>query len=264
MSFLTANGITLHYAWDAVQTGTPLVFVNALGTDLHLWDALIPCLPPRFRLLRYDKRGHGLSDTPPAPYSLLDHTRDLATLVEQLEIETSILIGISVGGLIALDYAGRHPDRVRALVLCDTTPRIGTPDGWAERIRSVREQGLANMAGTLLGRWFAPTFSARRPADFQGFANMLRQTPVEGYLGTCAALRDADLHEGLARIKIPSLVLCGMQDISTPPELVRQLAEALPDARFQGIEAAAHLPCVEQPEAMAAAINPFLQELEHV
>ena len=264
MSFVFANGITLHYARDGAKTGSPLVFINALGTDLHLWDALIACLPRRFRVLRYDKRGHGLSDVPPAPYSLLDHTHDLAALLERLQIDTSILIGISVGGLIALDYAGRYPGRVRALVLCDTCSRIGTPAGWSERIHAVREQGLPKMADMLLARWFAPAFATSRPADFQGFANMLLRTPQEGYLGTCAALRDADLHETVSRIKMPSLVLGGAQDISTPPDLVRQLAEAMPHARFRTIEAAAHLPCVEQPEAMAAIINPFLQELEHV
>ena len=264
MSFITANQITLHYVSDGAQTGMPLVFINSLGTNLHLWDALVPSLPAQYRFLRYDKRGHGLSDTPPAPYSIRDHSCDLTALMEQLRIDKAIVIGISVGGLIAMDFAIQHPEQVQALVLCDTFPRIGTPESWSERIQAVREQGLPAMAQTIMGRWFMPAFASQRPADFQGFTNMLIQTPLEGYIGTCAALRDADLHEAVSQIKAPNLILCGAQDISTPPRLVHGLAESLPDARFRVIEAAAHLPCVEQPEAMAAAIQQFLQEIEHV
>ena len=263
MSFITANQITLHYIADDAQAGTPLVFINSLGTNLHLWDALVPCLFAHLRLVRYDKRGHGLSDTPPAPYTIRDHSDDLAALLDRLEIETAIVIGISVGGLIAMDYAVQDPGRVQALVLCDTAPRIGTPEGWSERIQAVREKGLPEMAGTIMGRWFAPTFVGQSPADYRGFTNMLLQTPVEGYLGTCAALRDADLYKEVSQINVPTLLLCGAQDISTPPDLMREWAGALPNASFQVIDGAAHLPCVEQPEATAAAIKQFLQEVRY-
>jgi 3-oxoadipate enol-lactonase / 4-carboxymuconolactone decarboxylase len=261
MSFMSANQITLHYLSEGGPAGTPLVFINSLGTNLHLWDALLPHLPAQFRRVRYDKRGHGLSDIPPAPYTLQDHTRDLAALLEQLEIEASILVGISVGGLIAMDYALQYPDRVRALILCDTAPRIGTQESWSERIRSVRQEGLDALAGAILERWFTPTFAAQHPADWQGFTHMLLQTALEGYTGTCAALRDADLRDQVGRIAAPSLVLCGVLDPTTTPGLMLELAEALPDASFQVIDSAAHLPCVEQPQAVAVAIRQFLQML---
>jgi 3-oxoadipate enol-lactonase / 4-carboxymuconolactone decarboxylase len=261
MSFISANQITLHYLSEGGTAGTPLVFINSLGTNLHLWDALLPHLPVLFRRVRYDQRGHGLSDAPPAPYTLQDHTRDLAALLDQLEIEAGILVGISVGGLIAMDYALQYPDRVRALVLCDTAPRIGTPEGWDERIRAVRQGGLFPMAGDLLERWFTPGFADRHPAVWQGFTRMLLQTPMQGYTGTCAALRDADLRDLVSGITAPSLLLCGTLDPTTPPDLMRALAETLPEAHFQGIDSAAHLPCVEQPEAVAAAIRQFLQTL---
>jgi 3-oxoadipate enol-lactonase len=264
MSFIIANHITLHYLTSSGHSGTPLVFINSLGTNLHLWDAVISCLPSQLPLVRYDKRGHGLSDTPPAPYTIRDHSEDLASFLEQLKIESAIVIGISVGGLIAMDYAIRHPNRVQTLILSDTSPRIGTADGWSERIQTIRERGLAGMVTNILDRWFAPTFKSQEPAIYQGFANMLLQTPVEGYIGTCAALRDADLHETVRQINAPSLILCGARDISTPPNLMSDLAEMLPNARFQVIEDAGHLPCVEQPKTMAMMIQQFLQEAGNV
>lgn len=264
MSFITANKITLHYNWDSPHSHEPLVFVNSLGTNLHMWDALIPYLPAQFRLLRYDKRGHGLSDAPPAPYTIRDHSTDLSALLDELGVETCVVVGISVGGLVAMDFALQHPQRLKALVLCDTSPKIGTAESWSERIAAVREQGLPNIAGMIAQRWFIPDFTVRQAADFHGFANMLARTPPEGYLGTCAALRDTDLSEAVGRIAAPSLVLCGVQDIATPPDLVSVLAKKLPDARFQLIEGAAHLPCIEQPQLVAAAIQQFLKDKDHV
>ncbi len=263
MSFTIANGVSLHCVVNGAAARRPLVFINSLGTNLHLWDPLLPHLDPHDRLIRYDKRGHGLSDTPPGPYALGDHTRDLQALLDQLRIEAVSLVGISVGGLIAMDYALRCPGRVHALVLCDTGPRIGTPESWMDRIRGLREQGMAGMAEMILGRWLAPAFGERRPADYHGLRNMLVQTPLEGYIATCAALREADLSAELHQITAPTLALGGTDDGVTPPGVMRQLAAALPNARYEAIQGAAHLPCFEQPEAVAAAINRFFEEVRY-
>lgn len=241
-----------------------MVFINSLGTDLRLWDKLIPHFAEDFPIIRYDKRGHGLSACPPGPYSIRDHANDLAGLLEHLNVRQAILIGISVGGMIALDHAIRHSQSIKALVLCDTAPKIGTPEFWRERIAAIQKNGLDGMAATILARWFSPAFSAQHPADYQGYSNMLTRMPVSGYLATCAAIREADLREPAKTIKIKSLVLCGAEDLATPPEVGRELVEALEDAHFELIEKAGHLPCIEQPEAMAQKINRFFQEFLYV
>lgn len=260
MKFATIRGNTLHYTREGLQAGVPLVFINSLGSDLRIWDRLAPNFAGRFPIIRYDKRGHGLSDCPSGPYSIQDHANDLAGLLEHLNVKEAILIGISVGGMIALDYAARYSQNVLALVLCDTAARIGTPEFWDTRIEAVREKGLDGMAETILARWFAAAFSAQHPAEFRGYYNMLTRTPVSGYMATCEALRAADLSDTVGAIKTKTLVLCGAEDLATPPDLGRKLAESLSDARFELIERAAHLPCVEQPETMAAKIDQFLRE----
>lgn len=259
--FVTVDGITLHYLLNGTAAGIPLVFINSLGTDLRIWEQVIPYFTNRFAIIRYDKRGHGLSDAPPAPYTLADHVNDLAGLLTHLKVENAILVGISVGGMIAQAYAARYPQRTRALVLCDTAAKIGTADYWNERIQVVTENGLESIAEMLLARWFAPEFRVQHPADYRGYSNMLTRTPVTGYVGTCASLRDADLREVVGTIQAKTLVLCGAQDLATPPDLARELAERLPHGRLVLIENAGHLPCIEQPAAMATYIAQFLQDV---
>lgn len=260
MNFVSVAGVTLHYRLDGQPAGPALVFLNSLGTDLRLWDDLIPYFAGRFRLIRTDKRGHGLSDCPPGPYSFNDYANDLRGLLDTLAVEQAILIGDSVGGMIALAYALAHPTQVKGLVLCDTAAKIGTPEMWNERIDALRQYGLADLAAVILDRWFSPGFRESRPAAYQGYRNMLVRTPLAGYIAACEAIRDTDLRPAVASLQMPALVLCGAEDAATPPDLVRGLAEALPQARFELIAGAGHLPSLEQPAALAEAIDGFLQE----
>ena len=258
MDFTIENGITLHYTYEGPRKGLSLVFINALGTDLRIWDGIVPHFSDRHRVIRYDKRGHGLSDCPSAPYSIRDHANDLHGLLDRLDISQAILVGISVGGMIALDYAATWPECVQALVLCDTAPQIGTAEMWNERIHTLREHGMQSMGDAILSRWFAPSFADQAPAAYRGYYNMLTRTPIEGYTGTCEAIRDADLTAAARAIMARTLVLCGAEDISTPPDLARGLVELIPDANFQEIPGAAHLSCIEQPDAVATHIERFL------
>jgi 3-oxoadipate enol-lactonase len=258
MNFMIENGFTTHYALEGTTGGIPLVFINALGTDLRIWDGVVQCLTDHYPVLRFDKRGHGLSDCPPAPYSIHDFSTDLLGLLDQLDITQTILIGISVGGMIAMDFTASCPERVQALVLCDTAHIIGTANMWNDRIQRLRAQGMESMAEAILSRWFAPTFKEESPAAYRGCYNMLTRMPVEGYTGTCEAIRDADLTETTRTIKAKTLILCGTEDLSTPPDLVRGLVQLMPNAEFQEIPGAGHSICVEQPGLVAEQIERFL------
>lgn len=267
MRVAKVNGVHIHFAEsgegpaDKGGEGTPtLVFSNSLGTDFRVWDRVAARLAGRFRLIFYDKRGHGLSEAPAGPYQIADHVGDLAGLLDELGVRGAVICGLSVGGMIAQGLAAARPDLVRALVLCDTAHRIGPPASWAQRIDAIRAGGIDALAEPILERWFSAAFRAARPAEVAGWRAMLTRTPVEGYLGTCAAIRDADLTEQAKAIAVPTLCLCGAEDGATPPALVRSLAELIAGARFTEIEGAGHLPCVEAPERVVAAMTDFLKE----
>lgn len=235
-----------------------MVFINALGTDLRIWDGVVPHLTDHYPVLRFDKRGHGLSDCPSAPYTIREFAIDLLGLLDQLDISQATFVGISVGGMIALDIVGTWPERVHSLVLCDTAPVIGTAELWNDRINRLREHGMPSMAETILARWFAPAFKGKSHATYQGYYNMLTRMPVEGYTGTCEAIRDADLTETVKTIETQTLILCGSEDAATPPDLVQRLAELMPNAEFQEIPDAGHSICIEQPDFVAEQIKRFL------
>jgi 3-oxoadipate enol-lactonase len=261
LSFLKIGGTVHHYLVEGAKDQPALVFCNSLGSDLRTWDSVVPYFVSNFRIVRYDKRGHGLSDAPTPPYSLDDLALDLIGLLDNLEIEEAVVCGLSVGGLIAQRLALSHPERVHALVLCDTAMRIGSVASWEERIATVRESGLTSWVTPSIERWFSPVFRERHDADVRGYANMLLRMSVQGYIGTCYALRDADLTPLASTINKPTLVLCGDQDIATPPALGQELARSIPGARFSLIRDAAHLSCIEQPEALARQLIEFLREV---
>jgi 3-oxoadipate enol-lactonase len=185
---------------------------------------------------------------------------DLNGLLAALDISRAILIGISVGGMIAVDFAAANPGRVAALVLCDTFSKIGTAEMWNDRIHRLRAHGMTTLSNTILSRWFAPDFQMQYPAAYRGYGNMLLRMPVEGYTGTCEAIRDADLTDIVHTIQTPTLILCGALDVSTPPVLVRELTNMLPNARYVEVENAGHLSCIENPAAVTAAIQTFLKD----
>lgn len=263
MSFVRANGVVLHHAVEGPSDAPALVFANSLGTDFRIWDDVVAALAADARVVRYDKRGHGLSEAPPAPYGLADLVDDLAGLLDHLAVRDALVVGLSVGGMIAQGLAAARPDLVRALVLCDTAHRIGPPEMWDQRIAAIRAGGIEALAEPILERWFSADFRRSRPAELLGWRNMLTRTPVEGYLGTCAAIRDSDLTGAARAIAVPTLCVVGSEDGATPPELVRSLAALVPGAGFSIVEGAGHLPCVEAPETLAALINDFMREAGH-
>ncbi|MGH7846772.1 MAG: alpha/beta fold hydrolase [Candidatus Binatia bacterium] len=188
--------------------------------------------------------------------------RDLAGLLDRLDVNEAVICGLSIGGMIAQAFAAAHPDRVRALVLCDTGMTIGTPAMWDDRIATVKSGGLSRLVDPSMERWFTQTFRDQQAVEVRGYVNMLLRTPVEGYIGACCAIRGADLREAAHSIGKPTLVLCGDKDIATPPDLGRSLASAIPEAKFHLIKDAAHLLCIERPEPFARILMQFFREKE--
>ena len=258
MDFRALNGVVLHVQDLGPADRPALVFANSLGTDFRIWDDVVARLADRFRIVLYDKRGHGLSDLGAPPYAMADHVDDLCGLIDHAGASEVVVCGLSVGGLIAQGLFARRPGMVKALILSDTAHKIGTAETWNQRIATVREEGLGAIADGVLKLWFTPHFHAERASELAGCRNMLVRQPVEGYAGTCAAIRDTDHTELVKRIDVPTLCLAGDQDGSTPPALVRSMAELIPGAEFAVIEGAGHIPCIEKPEAMVALIRDFL------
>lgn len=262
MTLLAANtnNVTLHYHLSGSADAPPLVLINSLGTDLRIWQGVANELARAFRVIRYDKRGHGLSETPPGPWSIADFADDLTGLLRHLHVDRVSVCGLSVGGMIAQELALRDPGRIHRLILCDTAHRIGTDAMWNERIETVRNSGLTGIADAVLERWFAPGYRNREVELWNLWRTMLVQTPAEGYAATCGAIRDADYTSRLAELALPVLCICGKQDQATPPELMEEMASLLPNAILNLIRDAGHLPCIERPDALATLVYEFLQE----
>jgi 3-oxoadipate enol-lactonase len=259
---IDVRGLGLHWREDGDPAGAPVVFANSLGTDLRLWDAVLPHLPPGLRLVRCDMRGHGLSDCPPAPYAMDDLVGDAEGLIEALGLRRVVFVGLSIGGMVAQGLAGRRPDLLAGLVLSNTAARIGTAEVWDERIDAVRTGGIETLADGVLERWFGPGFRATPEAA--AWRHMLTRQPPEGYAGCATAIARADLTATTRGLSLPTLAIAGSVDGSTPPGLVRATANLIPRARVHVIEGAGHLPCVDRPTEYAALLTAFLREVGHV
>jgi 3-oxoadipate enol-lactonase len=258
--FASINELTVHYKLD-LKSAAPVVFINSLGSDLRIWDDVVSRL--QCSSLRYDKRGHGLSDAPTGPYSIADHAKDLHGLLEHLNLERVVIVGISVGGQIALEFASCFPECVAGAVFCDTGMKIGTAELWNARIEAVRDHGLERVSEAIMQRWFGPDFRRDQAATVRGYQNMLERQPTVGYIATCEALRVSDLHQAAQNVRdarVKTLVICGKDDQSTPVVLSQELAQIL-ETKLELIDDAGHLPCVEQPAVFANILNAFLEEV---
>lgn len=262
MSFARINDVLLHYRIEGPVDAPALVFVNSLGTDARIWDGVIERFSGQYRVLSYDKRGHGLSDAPDGDYTLADHLEDLTGLLDHVRLGRVWLIGVSIGGLIAQGMALHHPDRLRGLVLCNTAPRMGDASMWASRIENVRENGMASIVDAVMDRWFSPAFKARDPDGLAGWRNLFLRSDAKGYAATCATLRDADLSAAIGAITLPTLIVAGEADLAAPVDLVRQCT-VIAGSRLEILPATGHIPSIEQPERLAALMQIFFREAVH-
>ncbi|WP_425079835.1 3-oxoadipate enol-lactonase [Ruegeria denitrificans] len=262
MMIADLGDVKLNYRIDGPPDGAPIVFANSLGTDLHLWDAVLPYMPDGLRIIRYDKRGHGQSSVPHAPYSMGALVRDAEALLDHLQVRDCVFVGLSIGGMIAQGLAVKRMDQIRALVLSNTAAKIATPSIWQERIQAVREGGIEALADATMERWFSREF--RRAQNHLPWRDMMVSQPVEGYLGCCAAIAGTDFYTPTSGLRLPTLGIAGSEDGSTPPDLVRETIDLVPGSRFQLMRRAGHLPCVEKPAEYAEILTGFLTEIGHV
>jgi 3-oxoadipate enol-lactonase len=262
MQMLDLGDIRLHYADEGDPAGAPVVFANSLGTDFRLWDKILPLLPPGLRLIRYDKRGHGLSSAPAAPYSMGALVRDAEALLDHLKVTDCVFVGLSIGGLIAQGLAAKRLDLVRAMVLSNTGAKIGTRELWDDRINGVKTGGIESLADAVMERWFSKAF--HQTTELTAWRNMLTRQPADGYMGCSAAIAGTDFYTTTAALTLPTLGIAGSEDGATPPDLVRETTDLVKGSRFHLIRGAGHLPCVEKPGEYAEVLTEFLHEVGHV
>jgi len=247
----------LHHEW-AGPAGAPVVVLShSLGTSLALWDPQVPALAARFRVLRYDTRGHGRTAPTAGPFGVADLGRDVLRLLDAQGVDRCHFCGLSIGGLVGLWLGAHAPERLDRLALCNTATRIGTADSWAARIRGAREQGMKAMAPSVMERWFSAAFRATDPDVVARARALFESTSPEGFVGCAMAIRDADERADAAAIRLPTLVISGSEDPATPPAEGRAIAAAIPGARFVELPAA-HLSNLEAPHEFNAALLGFL------
>lgn len=253
--------LRLNATLDGPANGPALVLLHALGTRLALWDGVAARLP-HHRILRLGLRGHGASDVPAAPYAMGTLIRDAERVIDHFGLTETVVIGVSLGGMIAQGLAVKRLDLVRGLVLSNTAARIGTAAQWQDRIAMVRDHGLQAIADSTMQRWLGRDWrdNSAMPALRQDFL----ATDPQGWMGCAAAIAGTDFYQTTATLRLPTLAIAGANDGSTPPDLVRETADLVPGARFQLIQGAGHLPMAETPQAFAQSLIAFLRDIGHV
>jgi 3-oxoadipate enol-lactonase len=252
------SAVELRYAVDGPAGAPALMLGGSLGSNLDMWRPQLPALAERFRVVRYDHRGHGGSPAPPGPYRIEDLGRDALALLDRLGLARAHLGGLSLGGMVAMWVAANAPERVESLVLLCTSARLGPPQLWAQRAAAVREGGMRAVADAVLARWFTPAFATAHPDVVDWARGQLTSTSVDGYAGCCAAIETMDLEPALGAITAPTLVLAGADDPATPPQHAHRIAAGVPGTRVVVVPDAAHLANVEQPEATTRSLLDFL------
>jgi 3-oxoadipate enol-lactonase len=260
---ITANGVSINYTLEGPVSAPVVTLSHSLATNLSMWDPQIPALAPRYRVLRYDTRGHGGTDAPEGPYSLEQLAEDVRALLHALGIARTHFIGLSLGGFIGQILALKYPQMLHGLVLCDTSSRV-PPEArptWDERIKVTRTQGMEPHVEPTIGRWFTAPFWEKRPDVVEPVRAMIRATSPRGYIGCCRAIAALDLTDRLHAITAPTLIIVGEDDPGTPVAASRTIHEKIRGSELVILKSASHLSNMEQPEAFNRAVTTFLAKL---
>lgn len=258
MPQLIANGLRQCYRLEGRDDRPVLVLSNSLGTDSGMWDRQVASLLHRFRVLRFDTRGHGATEVTAGDYSIDLLGRDLLALADALDIDRFAFCGLSLGGLIGQWLAINAAERLTRAVLCNTAAHLPPAENWSARMATVRRDGMKALVDVVMQRFFSEPYRARDEGFFHTMRWTFLATDPQGYGGCCAAIRDADFRAGTSAIRIPVLVIGGRLDEATPPAMGRSLATSIPQARYIELEAG-HLSNIERPEEFTRAVIDFLQ-----
>ena len=258
MPIITADdGCPINVEVEGDEDAPALMLSNSLGTDLHMWDDQAGEFTEHFRLIRYDRRGHGKSGAPAGPYSFDRFGRDIIAILDELEIDKVNWCGLSMGGMDGQWLGANAPDRVEKLVLANTNFYYADKAPWADRIKFIREKGLDALVGTNMERWFTKGFRERTPQTIERMTEMFLSSNQNGYVACVEAIRDMDFRASNPRIAAPTLVIAGQHDPATPPAWNEAIAQQIKGAKLTQLDAA-HISNVEQPQAFADAVLDFL------
>ncbi len=260
---ITATGIRINYTLEGPATAPVVTLSHSLATNLSMWDPQIPAFTSRYRVLRYDTRGHGGTDAPEGAYSLEQLAEDARALLQALGIARTHFIGLSMGGFIGQILALKYPQMLQSLVLCDTTSRVpaDAKPMWDERIRVAKTQGMEPHVEPTIGRWFTAPFREQHPNVVNPVREMIRATKPAGYIGCCHAIAALDLTDRLHAITVPTLVVVGEDDPGAPVAASRTIHERIKGSELVILKSASHLSNMEQPEAFNRAVTAFLAKL---
>jgi len=248
------TAVPVHHLVTGPEGAPVVVLSNSLGSTWAMWDANLAALEKRFRVVRYDTRGHGSSPVPAGPHDLDDLTDDVVRLLDDLRVERAHFVGLSLGGMTGMRLAAREPDRVARLVVLCTGARLEPSSAWTDRAATVRAEGTVSVAPAVVQRWFTPAFLEANPGVGKESEQMVADTPAEGYAGCCEAIASMDLRPDLPRIGAPTLAIAGADDPATPPPHLEAIAAAVQDGRLLVIPDAAHLANAQQPATITPAI----------
>ncbi|HEV2573660.1 MAG TPA: 3-oxoadipate enol-lactonase [Beijerinckiaceae bacterium] len=235
---------------------------NSLGTNLHMWDDQMDALKQRFRVIRYDSRGHGQSVADEGPYTIEQLSQDALAILDALNVKQAHYIGLSMGGMVGMWLLTHAPQRISRAVLANTGAYLGGPDLWNARIRTAKSEGLAGLTAATMDRWFTREFQERSPQAVERVAQMFRATPPQGYAACAAAIRDMDQRDSIRAITNPVLVIVGTHDPATPPTMGGLIADHIKGSRLLALEAA-HLSNIEASNSFNRAILSFLSAADH-
>jgi 3-oxoadipate enol-lactonase len=255
---IKANGITFNYEIEGPEGAPTVVFSNSLATNLSMWDEQASALKKNFRVLRYDQRGHGGTEATDGRYNFDLLVADVVALYDALSIKRAHFVGISMGGMTGLALAQKHPNRVDRLAACDCGPASSPASAqqWEERIAIAEKEGIEPLVDATARRWFPPEFPEANPAVFQRACEMIRNTPVKGFIGCAGALANFDLRPGLPGISVPTLLIVGSKDATVPG--MKVINAGIPGSKLVELEGAGHLSNLEQPAAFTRALQEFL------
>ncbi|HWZ97428.1 MAG TPA: 3-oxoadipate enol-lactonase [Candidatus Dormibacteraeota bacterium] len=257
MPFADLSDVRIHYSLTGPESAPVLVLSNSLGANFSTWGPQLSDFSSHFRLLRYDTRGHGQSSITPGPYSIELLANDVLHLLDALRLDRVSFCGLSMGGQTGIWLGLYASHRLNKLVLCNTGAKIGTADSWDTRINAVLARGIKDVSAVVLSRWFTASFSSAHPEVAAATLKMLESSNVQGYTACCAAVRDFDARNQLNSISVPTLVIAGAQDLSTPPADGRFIADQIPGARFVELRAA-HLSNIEAATKFTSEVQNFL------